>query len=108
MYGDPFRGYDQWLTTDPFGDYEPLMPGDPDWPRCSNCGAWLKLEPNFTEGKETTETCDGKWSGGIAWSYPPICGNETEHSPHEFVDQAWGELHRICKKCGHDNIEIEL
>lgn len=124
MY-DPFRGYDQWLTTDRSLDYDELPPH----PKCSKCGGFLRIKPDRTESKEDTLSCDGTarevkvfysdhhlevnelLGCGGSDHYMQIvsdCGVDTQpHAAHVDVMWAWCELHRTCPRCGHDTIEVD-
>jgi len=124
---DPFRGYDAWKTREPDWD-EPPLPGEPGWPRCSTCGGFLRMKEDSVDLKEETCPCDGKvlaesytytmqdkevldiigWDKlgtSYAIDYPAACGEEHNHPAHDFVCQAWSEVHRTCRRCGSDEIE---
>jgi hypothetical protein len=94
--------YDAWLTTPPEPSELPL-PGDPFYPRCGRCGAFLTREPERTEPGEQTDPCDGELHGGMDLT---LCGRPRAHDPHPFTAHTWSENHRACKRCGHDNTEI--
>lgn len=103
------RGYDQWLTTDTRMDEPDVpLPGyDPDYPRCDGtpergCGAFLKRDEFTVTYGEQTGQCDGRLYPDVA-----ACDKTTEHDPHPYVVWAWGERHRVCARCGHENIEVE-
>lgn len=115
------RGYDAWLTRDPWGDMpDILVPGDKGYPTCE-CGAWLTREPGKTPQfcafgiyippveyitwDITMAHCDGK----PLYGYETGCDNPTTkvHEPHDYVAWAAQLTHRICKKCGKDNIEVD-
>jgi hypothetical protein len=93
---------DHWLTTPPEPAVQPL-PGDDEYPRCV-CGSFLKLEPGRTEGKVQESLCTGydPWES----EYGPECGDAVRHGEHVFVAAAWDEAHRVCARCGHDNVEV--
>lgn len=92
---------DAWLTRSPPDGEELPLPGEPGYPYCSSCGAFLTREPATREPRELTEPCDGN-----ADFYDPPCGETPAHKPHTFVAHAWEILHRPCTKCGHDNTEV--
>ena len=99
-------GFDQWLTTQP----EPVelpMPGEPGYPVCSQCGAFLRRDPDpgRTECGERWEDCNGQL--GMNGLFPAECGKFVEHPAHRFIVAAWNLFHRVCKRCGHDNVEVD-
>ena len=122
MY-DPFRNYDQWLTTDRSLDYDELPPH----PKCARCGSFLRIQPDRTEPKEDILHCDGVVhvshqdysEGSIAILgeeyrdktyevHYSDCGvDTTPHAPHDEVMWAWYELHRTCTRCGHDDVQVD-
>jgi hypothetical protein len=101
------RGFDAWLTTDP-RDNQPdiLCPGDKGYPQCSDCGGFLRREPDLSSSGEITEQCPGKPE---IEGFETGCDNPTtkEHEPHTYVAHAWGENHHRCRKCGKDNVLID-
>ena len=96
------RGYDAWRTTQPDAPDLPL-PGDPAYPSCGACGAFLRRDADRIDGKTTEALCDGR-----AGDYVAECGRAASHEPHFFVAHAWGEQHRTCARCGKDNIEVSV
>lgn len=116
------RGYDAWLTTDRSLDYEP-----PPQPKCARCGSFLPWKVERVENKEDVLRCDGtvrvhpqEYDDGLV----AILGDEyrgktydvavsdcgidtTPHAPHDEVQYAWSELHRTCKRCGHDDVTVD-
>jgi ribosomal protein S27AE len=95
------KRFDAWLTTQP-EEPDILVPGDEGYPRCSQCGAFLKREPDRTEPGELHEHCDGGLHPDVT-----TCGDTRGHAPHEFTAHAWEELHRTCARCGHGNITTD-
>jgi len=93
--------FDAWLTTQP-EEPDILVPGDEGYPRCGGCGKFLKREPDRTEPGELREHCDGELHPDMT-----ECGSTRKHEPHEFTARGWGEQHRTCKGCEHDNITID-
>lgn len=124
MY-DPFRNYDQWLTTDRSLDQDEMPPQ----PKCASCGRFVKTKPDFCEDKADILHCDGTaqevkvhysdhhlevnelLGAGDAKFYTQTisdCGvDTTPHAPHDEVQWAWTEQHRRCASCGHDTIEVD-
>jgi hypothetical protein len=94
--------YDAWLTTQPEEPDLP-MPGDEFYPRCCRCGGFLRRDPDRVTSHEQAGQCDGQPLD----FYMTLCGALAAHEPHTFTVAAWGELHRTCKKCGHENTEVE-
>lgn len=96
------RGYDAWLTTDPMshdGEF------DETWmlqPHCTECGGWLKLNPERREYGEQADQCSGE-----ANEYGnTLCGRPGSHEPHRFISAAWEIHHRTCTRCGSHNQEV--
>ena len=116
---DPFRGYDQWKTTDPWADWEP-----PPQPRCSKCCAFLTTEPERVTDWADEQTCDGTVKEVEVERSPGVvdiigegtdivtyshCGIDTKpHAPHTEVLAAGITLHRTCKRCGHHDEESQM
>lgn len=100
MSGTFGAALDAWLTTQPEPIEDPL-PGDDNYPRCSDCGAFLRRELDRREYSEMTEHCDGR-----PGDYVSECGEVTMHDPHTFTEHAWETLIRRCRRCGHENQEI--
>jgi hypothetical protein len=113
--------YDQWLTTPPEAPDIPL-PGDEFYPRCG-CGAFLVrdvkrelmatlLRRQWITGHVQYGECMGYGEQAeliaqeIGWE--PACGKLVSHPPHQdVVVWAWEEIHRICTRCGKENIEVQ-
>jgi hypothetical protein len=108
------RGLDAYLTREP--NYpEQSVPGDPDWPRCAACGAFLKgaYDPDADEFEEVTESCPGLDGADhdatrLLLEGPVVqCGSLKSHAPHQFTAHAAVIHHRTCAKCGADNTEVD-
>ena len=116
-----FRNYDAWLTTDRSLDYEP-----PPQPKCAACGAFLPWKVERVENKEDVLRCDGTVKVSTVEHSPGVCEiigvpegttyeqtysdcgiDTTPHAPHDEVQYAWSELHRTCRRCGHDDVTID-
>lgn len=121
-------GYDAWVTREPDLGPEPPLPGDPGWPRCDSCGAWLRLDADRTEPWEDGFECDGKvtiyhepYSEGLVailgdeyegktYEIPyTACGEyDTAHAPHYVVMATGITLYRQCRRCGAENTESQM
>ena len=100
------RMYDAYVTAGPPDPPEIPLPGDPHYPTCSDCGCWLKRDwdPALDQYGELEERCNGFHNGDET---APNCGGVRPHEAHTFVTHAWVVHHRICKHCGHDNVEVD-
>lgn len=87
MNYDPFRNYDAWKTASPYDEC-----WDEDYPmfRCKECGAFLKYDPDRVESGESVYEVEDIDGGTVVEKYP------------------WYETHRVCKKCGHDNVDRDI
>lgn len=88
---------DHWLTTPP-EEHQ----GWPDQPVCTNCDEELPVEPDRTEPGISTAPCTGvKHEHGDT-----DCGQPQAHDPHEAVMSSWTTEYRLCRNCGHENMEV--
>lgn len=103
---------DHWLTTIPEPQDLP-MPGEPNYPACGRCGAFLRRNPD--EGRTTVveyqHSCLGYGPEADPLAqlqgWEPDCGlGTTDHAPHVYTYHVSEIAHRLCKKCGHDNEEV--
>lgn len=111
------RGYDAWLTRDPWSDMPDIpMPGDPFYPTCA-CGAFLRREPDMTPALSAfgryakpvpwvtwhvdMAHCDGQTNG----DFETGCDTPTHkvHEPHDYEIWATGIHHHTCRRCGRIN-----
>jgi hypothetical protein len=102
-------------------------------PQCS-CGAFLRIEPDYREGFEDAFECNGipqkhthvwgeaqqdegvlaiigeEFRGQPYDVYVTPCGEESDpegHAPHREILNAGDILHRMCKRCGKNNTEVD-
>jgi hypothetical protein len=112
---------DRWLTTQPDPPGIPL-PGDPCYPTCGECGAFLVRDPDprrmRTLLRSMWRTWEEHWDRCLGYGpdadpqaremgWEPECDRGlVPHAPHPYLAHVSGLVHRICRKCGHENTEV--
>jgi hypothetical protein len=114
---------DAWITRSDDCD-EPMRQ------HCTQCGAFLPVQPDRWETHCDTDQCGGHkivveftyterdaaildiigWDklGQTSYAdYPSECGMTETHEPHAYVVFEWVHSYWDCRKCGNENKVVE-
>lgn len=101
--------YDAWVTREPDWFTDP-----PPQPKCGKCGSYIAWEPASEELNKHVAHCNGKAYDDMAQCYNADEGEAaggypfSDHAPHDCVFYEGMLVHRPCKRCGHDNVQVEV